>query len=362
VSNPYKGLDSRQFWSSAVADVAPGSLDPVVQPKFRITKFDRVATMGSCFAQHISRHLQRSGMTYFIPESGDSQLTAEERVARQYGVFSARYGNVYTVRQALQLFDRAFGDFVPEEKYWKSGVGWVDPFRPRIEPQPWASPELVASSRQEHLSAVQRVFVESNVLVFTLGLTEAFMSVLDGSVLPVAPGVSGGTFSNERYRFVNFSVAEVVEDLHELVEKVCVRNPSIRIVLTVSPVPLIATYESRHVLVSNTVSKSVLRVAADEIAKSYDNVEYFPSYEIIAGSALGARYFDETLRQVGGVGVRHVMRIFEKHMVVQSAKDLKAARVTASLGEETQDVICDEEAIERAVTISSNNVRTAENN
>ena len=322
----------------------------MTNPKFLIGPSDKVATMGSCFAQPISRHLLKRGLSYFVTEAGDSALGEHERLARNFGVFSARYGNVYTVRQAVQLFDRAFGHFVPSEKVWKLGDGFVDPYRPQIEPEPWPTIELVEASREEHLEPVRRLFLESDVLVFTLGLTETFMSNIDGSVFPVAPGVSGGYFDSQKYSFVNFSVSEVTDDLRTFIAKVREVNPAIRFVLTVSPVPLIATYEPRHVLVSTTISKAILRVAAHEVSTSMDHVEYFPSYEIISGSALGSRYFDTDLRQVRQVGVDHVMRVFERHFLgsgdAQPTTSVHDARDVSN-----QHVVCDEELIMKAINL-----------
>jgi hypothetical protein len=64
-------------------------------------------------------------------------------------------------------------------------------------------------------------------------------------------------------------------------------NPKAKVILTVSPVPLFATAVDRHVLVSTTYSKSVLRVAAQALVESYDYVFYFPAYEIVAGTSRG---------------------------------------------------------------------------
>lgn len=348
MNHPYRGLPSHQFWNTGVAQSPPGGLDPMTSPKFLIQPTDKVATMGSCFAQHISRHLLKRGLSYFVTETGDPSRSEGERVARNYGVFSARYGNVYTVRQAVQLFDRAFGRFQTAEIAWRHGDGFVDPYRPQIEPTPWTDIEQVEASRNEHFESVRRLFLESDILVFTLGLTETFMSRSDGSVFPVAPGVSGGSFDPDMYSFVNFTVSEVIDDLRHFIARVRDINPTIRFVLTVSPVPLIATYEPRHVLVSTTISKAILRVATHEVASSLDYVEYFPSYEIITGSALGAQYFETDLRQVRQVGVDHVMRVFERHLL-----GLGAAPTTAPIRGATKisggNVVCDEETIMRAI-------------
>jgi hypothetical protein len=83
-----------------------------------------------------------------------------------------------------------------------------------------------------------------------------------------------------------------------------------QLLLTVSPVPLVATYERRHVLVSTVYSKSVLRAAAGEAEKRFPFVHYFPAYAIITAPGQSERYFADDLRQVTKEGVAHVMRLF----------------------------------------------------
>ena len=56
--------------------------------------------------------------------------------------------------------------------------------------------------------------------------------------------------------------------------------------------------------------EAVLRVAAETIERSHQDVVYFPSYEIITGSYSRGRYFAEDLRSVTEEGVAHVMRVF----------------------------------------------------
>ena len=80
-------------------------------------------------------------------------------------------------------------------------------------------------------------------------------------------------------------------------------NPRVKVILTVSPVPLVATAEEAHVLVATTLSKSVLRVAAEVVSARGRDVAYFPSYEIITGPQARGRYFAEDLRSVTDEGV-----------------------------------------------------------
>src|SRR3546814_5220395 len=71
--------------------------------------------------------------------------------------------------------------------------------------------------------------------------------------------------------------------------------------LTVSPVPLIATYEPEHVLCATTYSKSVLRVAATMLARGREWVDYYPSYEIITGSYNRSVYYESDYRGVNSL-------------------------------------------------------------
>jgi hypothetical protein len=348
--NPYRDLEDYRFWSRAVAWPAPGQLDPVVTSP-RIAPADRVVTMGSCFAQHLARNLPTLGLNHYLFEQPPAGMSAEESQRRNYGVFSARYGNLYTMRQALQLFDRAFGQFQPRDDVWKTTDGFVDAFRPQIEPVPFATPDEVKAAAAAHLARVRLMFESADWLIFTLGLTEAWRSRDDGAVYPVAPGVAGGDFDAGVYEFVNLGVNEVRQDLDAFVERIRKVNAGCRIILTVSPVPLIATYENRHVLVSTVYSKSVLRVAAAEAEQAHPHVAYFPSFEIITSPAAGNTYFADDLRSVTEIGVRHVMRVFRKHFV-QAEKTVAApAPVHSVAGGPTAptEVICDEELIEASV-------------
>ncbi|MEQ1407365.1 GSCFA domain-containing protein [Neorhizobium sp. Rsf11] len=354
VQHPYKGLPDPQFWKRAISSIPIPDVDPVVSMDLKISAGDKIATAGSCFAQHIASRLQKKGFFYLVSETAPEGLSETQAKERNYGVFSARYGNVYTTRQLVQLFDRAMGTFVPEDSIWSHPVaGFVDPFRPQIEPAGFPNARSVTESREEHLHAVRRVLREADVFVFTLGLTEAWRSKKDGAVFPLAPGVAGGLFDPTLYEFVNFTAPEVAADLIEFIEKLRGINSRCRVLLTVSPVPLVATYEPRHVLSSTIYSKSVLRVAAEEACSALRDVFYFPSYEIITGNYSKSIYFEDDMRSINQEGVDHVMRLFFKHLTtgsIDEEKNSKAQRINEELLtriSSVDEVVCDEEALDR---------------
>lgn len=355
-SHPYENRPDWAYWRRAVAQAE--ELDPMIEAPFRFDERDLVVAAGSCFAQHIGRYLKADGYHFYVSEPAHPLVSAGAEIRLNYGIYSARYGNIYTPRQLVQLFDRAYGEFLPREDIWREGCGVVvDPFRPQIQPGGFNGEDEFRFDRLRHFRAVREAFEKLDVFIFTLGLTEAWRSREDGAVFPLCPGVSGGVFDKSRHEFVNFGVEAIVGDMRAFLDRLRGVNGKAKVILTVSPVPLVATAEERHVVVSTVYSKSVLRVACESLARE-KNVAYFPSYEIVAGG-FAKDYFAADRRSVTEEGVAHVMRVFSRHFLKRSltkkiigrARDLVARGARAENGELAAieaafKVMCDEEALD----------------
>ncbi|GLQ37816.1 hypothetical protein GCM10007908_14360 [Rhizobium albus] len=228
-----------------------------------------------------------------------------------YGRYSASYGNIYTSRQLLQLLQRATGEFAPKEDRWVEADGVYDPFRPGLPNCAEDEDEFDILIRA-HLDRVREAFAQASVLLFTLGLTEAWSSSDDGAVFPACPGTIAGAFDGERHYFANFNANEVASDLKASIATARTINPDLRVILTVSPVPLVATATDKHVFTATTYSKSVLRVAAEEVASTVPGVSYFPAYEIVMGPESN-QHFEDDLRNVNAKGVAAVVEALFAH-------------------------------------------------
>jgi hypothetical protein len=225
MSNPYQGLPDHAFWRHAVAGRPEPDVAPVIQAPFRIGRTDRIATAGSCFAQHTSRALSARGFSYLVTEPAPPGAEDEDG----YAVFPARFGNIYSCRQLLQTFDRAYGLMSPHDSAWSRPDGaLVDPFRPLIRKAGFASQDALEADRARHLGAVREMFESCEVLIFTLGLTEAWTSTVDGAVFPPAPGVAGGSPGPD-YAFANFSAGACADDLAAVLDKLRTVNPGVRV-------------------------------------------------------------------------------------------------------------------------------------
>lgn len=310
LEHPYRGRPPWTFWSTAVAKRAGADLDPVAAVPFTIGLQEPVATAGSCFAQNIALHLKQAGFNFLCTEPD-----AEGGAA----MFSARYGNIYTAHQLRQLLHRAYGLLRPRDSVWQRPDGrLIDPFRPQLFPAGFASQAEVEAERERHLHQVRCMFEQCNVFVFTLGLTETWINASDRVALPVPPGAIAQRAAEGPYVFRNYDCDAIVEELKCFIADVRIVNPGLRVILTVSPVPLIATYEDKHVLEANTFSKSLLRVAAERVVNAEQNVAYFPSYEIVTSHASGSSYFEDDFRSIKPEGVAHVMRVFQRHYMANA--------------------------------------------
>jgi hypothetical protein len=350
MSHPYEDIPPYRRWRSAVADTPFAELDPVISFPFRIGAGDRVATAGSCFAQHVARHLRQRGFEFLDTEPAHPMVPAETARQFGYGIFSARFGNIYTSRQLLQLLRRAYGRFQPREDVWQESNRYFDPFRPGIQPNGFATAQEYSADRRQHFAAVRRMFEQAELFIFTLGLTECWASVEDGAVYPMCPGTVAGTFDAQHHGFLNLTVEDVVADLEAFVAELREVNPRMKIILTISPVPLAATAVDRHVWVSTAASKAVLRVAAERLTR-LAGVAYFPSYEVITSPSSRGSYFAEDSRSIREAGVQRVMELFFRHVCATTGEPAASARAPrqetfiANM-QEAVDAICDESRLD----------------
>ena len=349
-SHPYRGQPDKAFWSRAVAENY--SADSLVEPLRPILKAnDTVASAGSCFASNIVKPIESVGFTYVRTEELPFPLSQlPENLG--YRNFSAAYGNIYTARQFRQLLERAEGIFQPAENYWLMGEDFVDPFRPGLR-YPAKSLGEFNSIQKQHLNSTKEAFTIADVTVFTLGLTEAWESIEDGAVYPTCPGTVNGIYDDKKYRFINFSVNEVVEDMLSAFSIIKSWNPDARFILTVSPVPLVATATIEHVITATILSKSILRVAASEVCKAMSEVKYFPAYEIVTGPQAPKNSFEENRRDVSAISIENVMRSLvnncelpDRESTLKIEKTKSDSTIRSSISRDLMSAECDEVVLE----------------
>ncbi|MBB1248191.1 GSCFA domain-containing protein [Rhizobium sp. G21] len=342
--HPYTSLPASSFWRPSVADLNAFEIKGLWSPKFNIKPQHKVATYGSCFAQHIGNALQSRGFNWHIAEKPISNISRELSKKYNYNIFSSRTGNIYTTSILNQWVSWASGDASPPEEYWSSEGRIYDPFRPTVEPGGFESVEEMRLSREETIKRFRDSIVQSQFFVFTLGLTESWVNAEGGYEYPLCPGTVKGEFDADRHVFRNQDYMTVRNNLVQAITAMRSLNPKLRFILTVSPVPLTATASGEHVVTATMYSKSVLRAVAGHISNVRPNVDYFPSYEIINSPVFKGAFFEPNMRSVSAFGVGFVMdsffqSLFEKFgEVVTTAEQDTRETISA-------DVVCEEQLL-----------------
>ncbi|MDK3017634.1 GSCFA domain-containing protein [Pseudodonghicola flavimaris] len=278
--------------------------------KNTISQSDTVATAGSCFAQHISRAMIQNGFHWIDAEPAPDHLSDEDAKAFGYGVFSFRTGNIYTATLLRQWVEAAFNVTPLDEELWEHSGRIFDPMRPAIEMNGFASTHECLALRRHSLHAMRNVLSNVDLFVFTLGLTESWRNRDTGFVYAACPGTLAGSYSEAEHEFYNQTYPEIFRDMQAVLDLIREHNPKVKFLLTVSPVPLVATAAQQHVLLSTTYSKSVLRAVAGDLATLREDTDYFPSFEIINSTPFRGSFFMPNQREVSSAGVDFVMKHF----------------------------------------------------
>ncbi|GLR70862.1 GSCFA domain-containing protein [Agaribacter marinus] len=342
--NPYNNQPTRAFWKPAVASRSMYEInDDIWKPKFNIIPSNRVSTYGSCFAQHIGRALKSRGFGWYITEPPPFGLNPKNANAFNYGIFSSRTGNIYTSSLLRQWTEWAFGFKTPPEEVWEKNNRFFDPFRPNIEPEGFESDTELLRSRAHTIQMFKKSVMNSNYFVFTLGLTECWVNEEKTYEYPICPGVAAGDFDEKKHKFKNQQFQSILKNLSEVFNIMRKFNANLKFILTVSPVPLTATYSANHVCVATMESKSILRTVAGQLAANRPYVDYFPSYEMINSPVYKGSFFEPNQRTVSKFGVKYVMDTFFQSI---SNKFGTHQKNQTNLEDIDDDMICEEQLLE----------------
>lgn len=345
--NPYEDLPDKAFWKKAVASKSIFDVSDLWSPKFRITPRNKVSTFGSCFAQHIGNALKARGFNWLITETPPESLSEEGRKRFNYNVFSARTGNIYTTSLLRQWVEWALEKKDIPEEVWERGGRYYDPFRPVVEPDGFVGVEELRQSQKETVKAFRQCIRRSNVFVFTLGLTESWVNSQHGYEYPMCPGTAAGEYTEGEHVFKNQKFGEILKNLSVAMELMRQENPSIKFIVTVSPVPLTATKSGKNVIVATMESKSILRAVAGQVSSNRKYVDYFPSYEIINSPVFKGMFFEPNQRSVNPAGVGFVMDHFFSCMETRFGAPAVEKNMSNKAGNNSSsDAVCEEELLE----------------
>lgn len=112
------------------------------------------------------------------------------------------------------------------------------------------------------------------------------------------------------------SVKDICRSFAVLYKELKEINPDLRIILTVSPVR-----HTKDGMAENQVSKSILRASCHYLTTDYQDVEYFPSYEIMMDDLRDYRFYKPDMIHPNEVAEQYIFERFSETYFDQNLKD-----------------------------------------
>jgi len=259
-----------------------------------ITRQTKIITMGSCFAQELNRWLVQNDYTCLPHEWG--VVYSPQSIAQivQYSVDSDRWEE-------------------PQEPFWKRGGKYFDPY---IKADSHAGPAFrgdtepaAQTAQRSHRNRSSALLRQAEVVVWALGLTEVWRNRHDHKAYYAVPFPE--TYDPERHEFYSLTYQDVIEALDYAITTLRGANPSVKILLSVSPVPLSVSFRD-HLgpYIATQYSKSVLHAATLALVEDHEDVFYMPSYEITRSDPL--LHYQPDGRHVNQDCVSSIMEVFQQ--------------------------------------------------
>ena len=180
--------------------------------------------------------------------------------------------------------------------------------------------ELVAaqSEASDSGSDVRQAISEApQTAVFTLGTNHVYILNETGEIVDNCRKRPQRLFTERE-----LSVDECADYLREAVTMLRQINPSVRIIITVSPIRY-----AKYGFHGSQLSKATLLLAADKLTKEMDNVVYFPAYEIVNDELRDYRFYREDMLHPTDQAVEYIWQRFgETFFSKQTVKFLEEWR------------------------------------
>jgi hypothetical protein len=272
------------------------------RPKFTLSRNDQFFCIGSCFARNVEEHLIYTRCSVL---SKRIMCPAHEWSGRPNGLV-----NKFTTHSMLNEVDWALRPpKITQALFEQTAQGWFDlQLSPGVRP---VSLDRAIERRAYLTNEYFRRLADTSVVIVTLGLNEVWYDSWSRRYLNAGPSLYAARRQAKRYRVEFADVDSTVRALEHMRKRLLRLNPNMKLIVTVSPVPMSETFSGKDVGIANILSKATLRVAAESFSSRHAAVEYFPAFEMITLAPRQLAYAPDCLH-VNDKAVAIIMQRFAK--------------------------------------------------
>ena len=216
-------------------------------------------TLGSCFSEHIGDRLKQSG----------------------FSICQNPFGVLFNPRSiSLSIRKLMSGELIKHAELFQTGSIWNHFSFSNL--YSGVDTDEVINTMNQQLQQAKSHLQSTSVLMLTFGTAWIYEEKESGRVVANCHKLPAQRFNRRR-----LTVSEIVDDFTDLINQL---PAGIKIVFTVSPV--------RHWkdgAYENTLSKSILHLAIDELTTLFSNSVYFPAYELVVDELRDYRFYTEDM-------------------------------------------------------------------
>lgn len=243
----------------------------------KITLKQPIFCLGSCFAEVVGQRL----------------------VQNKFNSLINPFGVIYNPYSLLKLLEYALSGEVPAEDTYLKNEGIYYNY------------DLHSSFSHSSLSSLQKTVAQavadtvsylekSEWIIITFGTAYVYRRTDNQQIVANCHKTPGHLFQRQL-----LNSEHILNSFHRLFQLLDKKGLAPKIVLTVSPVRHIKTG-----LAENNLSKSILRVAAQELIDTYDRLAYFPAYEIMMDDLRDYRFYEKDLIHPNEVAQDYIWQKF----------------------------------------------------
>ncbi len=162
--------------------------------------------------------------------------------------------------------------------------------------------DVVLKNINDSLTKARDFFKKTNRLILTLGTAHVFMWKETGEVVANCHKLPPQYFEKKRLR-----VEEIITVYKPVFEQIFLQNADCQIIVTVSPI--------RHIrdgVIENNRSKAVLLLAADALSQLFEQVHYFPAYEIMMDDLRDYRFYASDMIHPNSTAIAYIWQHFSE--------------------------------------------------
>ncbi len=143
---------------------------------------------------------------------------------------------------------------------------------------------------------------EADFLFVTFGTAWVYELKETGAIVSNCHKLPDSLFNRRR-----LAVEEIADKYTLIINRLIEYNPKLQVVFTVSPIR--HWKDGAH---ENQLSKSILLLAIDALVQQFDDVKYFPAYELMMDDLRDYRFYTEDMLHPNNVAVNYIWERFSE--------------------------------------------------